>query len=154
MKSTKFIIADVFTEKQFGGNQLAVFTDARGLDTETMQEIAREMHFSETTFLFPPESGGDYRIRIFTPEQELPFAGHPLVGTGYVVVAERLKPWSEPTTIVTLEAGVGPITVEVETRAEKAGHTVMTQPIPIVKGNLADVSEMAEALSLEASEIA
>jgi len=108
-----FVIADVFTEKQFGGNQLAVFTDARGLSAETMQDIAREMHFSETTFLFPPENGGDYRVRIFTPETELPFAGHPLVGTGYVVVAERLKAWSAPTTTVTLEAGVGPITAEV-----------------------------------------
>src|SRR5947209_4028767 len=131
-----FIIADVFTEKQFGGNQLAVFTEASGLDTETMQEIAREMHFSETTFLFPPESGGDYRVRIFTPDIELPFAGHPLVGTGYVVIAERMKNWSEPTTTVTLEAGIGPITVEVSTQNEHAGHTVMTQPLPIVKGAL------------------
>jgi len=153
MKSTSFIIADVFTEKQFGGNQLAVFTHASGLDTETMQEIAREMHFSETTFLFPPESGGDYRIRIFTPEQELPFAGHPLVGTGYVVVSERLKDWSEPKTIVTLEAGVGPIAVEVETQTERAGHTVMTQPIPIVKGTITEVPALAKALSLDRSEI-
>lgn len=130
MTKLGFIIADVFTEKQFGGNQLAVFTDARGLDAETMQDIAREMHFSETTFLFPPERGGDYRVRIFTPETELPFAGHPLVGTGYVVVAERMKQWSTPTTTVTLEAGVGPITVEVNIENESAGHTVMTQPLP------------------------
>jgi trans-2,3-dihydro-3-hydroxyanthranilate isomerase len=154
MKTTRFIIADVFTEKQFGGNQLAVFPDANGLDAETMQDIAREMHFSETTFLFPPESGGDYRVRIFTPEQELPFAGHPLVGTGYVVVAERLKEWSAPKTTVTLEAGVGPITVEVDTQAESAGRTVMTQPIPIVKGDIPDVSALAKALSLDGSEIA
>src|SRR5205085_10722950 len=115
MTGKNFILADVFTEKQFGGNQLAVFTDATGLDTETMQDIAREMHFSETTFLLPPEGGGDYRLRIFTPETELPFAGHPLVGTGYVVVAERMKSWSAPTITVTLETGVGPITVEVAT---------------------------------------
>jgi trans-2,3-dihydro-3-hydroxyanthranilate isomerase len=153
MKSTPFIIADVFTEKQFGGNQLAVFPEASGLDSETMQEIAREMHFSETTFLFPPESGGDYRVRIFTPEQELPFAGHPLVGTGYVVVSERLKDWSAPKTTVILEAGVGPITVEVDTQTERAGHTVMTQPIPLVTGIIPDVSELAKALSLDRSEI-
>jgi trans-2,3-dihydro-3-hydroxyanthranilate isomerase len=153
MKSKNFIIADVFTEKQFGGNQLAVFTDGSGLDTETMQEIAREMHFSETTFLLPPERGGDFRVRIFTPETELPFAGHPLVGTGYVVVAERLKQWSEPTTTVTLEAGVGPITIEVATENGRAGHTVMTQPLPQVKGSLADVSRLAQALSLDAAEI-
>lgn len=154
MKSTSFIIADVFTEKQFGGNQLAVFPDASGLDAVTMQEIAREMHFSETTFLFPPESGGDYRVRIFTPEQELPFAGHPLVGTGYVVVAERLKDWSAPKTTVTLEAGIGPITVEVDTQTESAGHTVMTQPVPTVTGTIPDVSALAKALSLDQSEIA
>ncbi|MEN3330737.1 MAG: trans-2,3-dihydro-3-hydroxyanthranilate isomerase [Blastocatellia bacterium] len=153
MKSTSFIIADVFTEKQFGGNQLAVFTDATGLDTETMQNIAREMHFSETTFLFPPESGGDYRVRIFTPEQELPFAGHPLVGTGYVVAAERMKDWSEPTTTVILEANIGPITVEVNTQPPHAGHTVMTQPLPIVKGTISDVAALAQALSLDAAEI-
>jgi trans-2,3-dihydro-3-hydroxyanthranilate isomerase len=153
MKKQRFIIADVFTEKQFGGNQLAVFTDAAGLDSETMQEIAREMHFSETTFLFPPESGGDYRIRIYTPETELPFAGHPLVGTGYVVAAERMKSWAEPTTTITLEAGVGPITVEVNTQNGRAGHTVMTQPLPVVKGALADVTGLAKALSLDAAEI-
>jgi phenazine biosynthesis protein PhzF family len=153
MKSTSFIIADVFTEKQFGGNQLAVFTDARGLDTETMQNIAREMNYAETTFLFPPESGGDYRVRIFTPELELPFAGHPLVGTGYVVVSERMKAWAGLTTTVTLEAGVGPITVEVNTQDERAGHTVMTQPLPIVKGTISDVSVLAKALSLDAAEI-
>ena len=148
-----FVIADVFTEKQFGGNQLAVFTDGSGLDTETMQDLAREMHFSETTFLLPPESGGDYRIRIFTPETELPFAGHPLVGTGHVVVAERMKSWSEPTTTITLEAGVGPIAVEVTTQDGRAGHTVMTQPLPVVKGTLADTSALARALSLDAAEI-
>ena len=153
MKSTSFIIADVFTEKQFGGNQLAVFTDATGLDADTMQNIAREMNYAETTFLFPPESGGDYRVRIFTPELELPFAGHPLVGTGYVVVSERMKAWSGATTTVTLEAGVGPITVEVNTQDERAGHTVMTQPLPIVKGTISDVSALAKALSLDAAEI-
>src|SRR6185503_7077959 len=85
MSDRKFVIADVFTEKRFGGNQLAVFTDGVGLDSQTMQTIAREMHFSETTFLFPPEQGGDYKVRIFTPDQELPFAGHPIVGTAHAV---------------------------------------------------------------------
>lgn len=154
MTSKRFIIADVFTEKQFGGNQLAVFTDATGLDPETMQNIAREMNYAETTFLFPAESGGDFRVRIFTPGQELPFAGHPLVGTGHVVVAERMKMWSEPTTTVTLEAGVGPITVEVNIAADRAGHTVMTQPLPVVKGAFSDIAAMAKALSLDTADIA
>jgi trans-2,3-dihydro-3-hydroxyanthranilate isomerase len=109
----QFILADVFTEKKFGGNQLAVFTDGAGLDTDAMQDIAREMHFSETTFLFPPEKGGDFKVRIFTPEIELPFAGHPIVGTAHAIVAERMKPAGEPVTKVVLEAGVGMINVEV-----------------------------------------
>jgi trans-2,3-dihydro-3-hydroxyanthranilate isomerase len=93
MNTTNFVIADVFTNKRFGGNQLAVFTDGSTLDSTTMQDIAREMNYSETTFVLPPESGGDYRLRIFTPARELPFAGHPLVGSAYVVVSEGLKPY-------------------------------------------------------------
>jgi trans-2,3-dihydro-3-hydroxyanthranilate isomerase len=153
MSDRKFIIADVFAEKRFGGNQLAVFTDGAGLDAQTMQDIAREMHFSETTFLFPPERGGDYRVRIFTPEQELPFAGHPIVGTANVIVAERMKQSSEPLTTVTLETGVGPLAVEVNTEGGRAGHTVMNQPLPVVKGSMSDIAALAKALSLEASEI-
>lgn len=153
MSNRKFIIADVFTEKRFGGNQLAVFTDGAGLDTQTMQDIAREMHFSETTFLFPPEQGGDYRVRIFTPEHELPFAGHPIVGTANVIVAEQMKQLSKPLTTVTLETGMGPLLVEVNTEDGRAGHTVMNQPLPVVKGSVSDIAPLAKALSLDASEI-
>ncbi len=153
MTGKQFIIVDVFTEKRFAGNQLAVFTDARGLDAETMQEIAREMHFSETTFLFPPERGGDFRMRIFTPEYELPFAGHPTVGTAYVIVSEQMKELSGPITPVTLETGIGPINVEVKTEAGRAGHTTMNQPLPIVKDQFNDIDRLAAALSIEPTEI-
>jgi trans-2,3-dihydro-3-hydroxyanthranilate isomerase len=153
LNSKKFVIADVFTRRRFGGNQLAVFTDGSGLDAATMQDIAREMHFSETTFLLPAERGGDFRVRIFTPEYELPFAGHPLVGTGFVIVSERMKRWDAPLTSVTLEAGVGPILVEVRTESDAAGHTTMTQPLPAVKGSLPDIEPLARALSINASEI-
>ena len=78
----------------------------RGL-TSNDADIAREMHFSETTFLFPPEQSGDFQVRIFTPEQELPFAGHPIVGTAHVIVAERMKANERTLTTVTLETGVG-----------------------------------------------
>jgi len=151
MTSKHFIIADVFTEKQFGGNQLAVFTDGSGLDTETMQNIAREMNYSETTFLLPPEHGGDFRIRIFTPGQELPFAGHPIVGTGYVIVAEKMKQPSEPVTSVKLEAGVGPIAVEVRVESGRPGRSTMTQPLPEVRGVYSNIEALAKALSLDAS---
>ena len=151
MNSKRFVIADVFTEERFGGNQLAVFTDGSGLDSATMQNIAREMNYSETTFLLPPESGGDYRVRIFTPAHELPFAGHPLVGSAYVIVDERMKQWSEPVTPVRLEAGVGPIDVEVRTEGSRPGRSTMTQPMPVVRGVYSDIGGLAGALSVETS---
>jgi trans-2,3-dihydro-3-hydroxyanthranilate isomerase len=153
MHSKRFIIADVFTEERFGGNQLAVFLDGGGLDPETMQKIAREMNYAETTFLFAPRQGGDYRVRTFTPERELPFAGHPLVGTGHVIVAERMTPWSEPRTAVMLETGLGPIHVEVTVEQGKAGFTTMTQPVPIVRETSSDVVQLARALSIEPAAI-
>jgi trans-2,3-dihydro-3-hydroxyanthranilate isomerase len=153
MRNYKFVIADVFAEERFGGNQLAVFTECDGLDSATMQALAREMNYSETTFLFPPDKGGDYRVRIFTPDHELPFAGHPLVGSGHVVVSERMKQWDEPLTRVTLEAGVGPIRVEVQTEGGRAGHTTMTQPLPVVKGRFTDAARVARSLSIDLSEI-
>ncbi|HSB08765.1 MAG TPA: PhzF family phenazine biosynthesis protein [Blastocatellia bacterium] len=153
MTSKRFVIADVFTEKRFGGNQLAVFTDGSALDAGAMQDIAREMNYSETTFLLPPEQGGDFRVRIFTPGTELPFAGHPLVGTAYVIVAERLKQWSEPVTPVTLETGVGPIHVEVRIEDGQPGRSTMTQPLPVVRGAYANVDALARALSLQPSRI-
>jgi len=151
MNSKRFLIADVFTDVRFGGNQLAVFVDGSGLDSSTMQDIAREMNYSETTFLLPPENDGDYRIRIFTPAHELPFAGHPLVGSGYVIVSEKMKHWQSSLTTVTLEAGVGPIRIEVETVGGRLGRSTMTQPLPVVRGTYPNVAAVARALSLETS---
>jgi trans-2,3-dihydro-3-hydroxyanthranilate isomerase len=150
-EAKQFVIADVFTEERFGGNQLAVFTNGTGLDSVTMQNIAREMNYSETTFLLPPERGGDYRVRILTPAHELPFAGHPLVGSAYVIAAERMKQWSEPLTSITLEAGVGPIRVEVQTEGNRLGRSTMTQPLPVVRGSYPDIAGLAKALSLDKS---
>jgi trans-2,3-dihydro-3-hydroxyanthranilate isomerase len=153
MKSAKYVIADVFTDKQFGGNQLAVFTEGRGLDSALMQDIAREINYSETTFLLPPVSGGDYRVRIFTPARELPFAGHPLVGSAYVIVSERMKEWSERLTTVRMETGAGLIPAGVRTDAGVAGETTMTQPLPEIKGDVDDRSAFAAALCIPPSEI-
>ena len=153
MTNKHFVIADVFTEKQFGGNQLAVFTDGSELDSATMQNIAREMNYSETTFLLPPERGGDFRVRIFTPGQELPFAGHPLVGSAFVIVSEKLKAPDSPLTRLTLETGVGPIEVEVAVKNGRPGRTTMTQPLPTVRGEYSNTSLLARALSLDAAHI-
>src|SRR5436853_303446 len=83
----RYVVADVFTDTALTGNQLAVFTDGRDVDEETMQKLAREMNFSETVFVLPPEDGGHARIRIFTPSSELPFAGHPVLGSAFVLAA-------------------------------------------------------------------
>jgi trans-2,3-dihydro-3-hydroxyanthranilate isomerase len=153
MKNAQYVIADVFTERQFGGNQLAVFTDGRGLDSRTMQDLAREMNFSETTFLLPPEKGGDYRVRIFTPATELPFAGHPIVGTAFVIFAERLKSCNRDLISITLETGVGLLPIDVSLGDGRSGYATMTQPIPKNVGGFDDVERLAKALSLESSDI-
>jgi len=107
----KFVICDVFTEKAFGGNQLAVFPDARGLGEGAMRALAREFNFAETTFVLPPQDPGHFRrVRIFTPKVELPFAGHPTVGTAAVLATLGLSSTNE----VVLEEGIGPVVVELE----------------------------------------
>src|SRR4028119_1494463 len=92
MRKLRYHLVDVFTNRQFGGNPLAVFTNGRGLRAETMQAIAKELNLSETTFVLPPTdaAANDYRVRIFTPGQELPMAGHPTVGTTYVLAREHM----------------------------------------------------------------
>jgi trans-2,3-dihydro-3-hydroxyanthranilate isomerase len=85
-RSYRYLHLDVFTDRVFGGNQLAVVLDGRGLASETMQAIAKEMAFSETTFVLPPEvAGTDARMRIFTPGDELPIAGHPTIGSAFAL---------------------------------------------------------------------
>ncbi len=89
----EFVTVDVFTDQRFGGNPLAVFPDARGLSTEQMQALAMEFNLSETTFVLPPDNPQHHaKVRIFTPRFELPFAGHPNVGTGYVLARRDAKP--------------------------------------------------------------
>jgi trans-2,3-dihydro-3-hydroxyanthranilate isomerase len=109
-----FVIADVFTRTAFGGNQLAVFPDARGLSDRAMQALAREFNFAETTFVLPPaDPRHTRRVRIFTPTRELPFAGHPTIGTAAVLAGRGLVDQTGPRLGVILEEGVGPVAVEV-----------------------------------------
>ena len=151
MTSKHFMIADVFTEKQFGGNQLAVFTDGSGLDTETMQNIAREMNYSETTFLLPPEHGGDFRIRIFTPGQELPIRGTS-------DCRHRLRHSRREIETVERAAHFGEARgrrranrVEVRVEGGRPGRSTMTQPLPVVRGVYSNIEALAKALSLDPS---
>jgi trans-2,3-dihydro-3-hydroxyanthranilate isomerase len=121
----RFATADVFTDTPFGGNQLAVIPDARGLDTERMQAVAREFNYSETVFVFPPEnSAHTRRLRIFTPAAELPFAGHPTVGTAFVLASLGEIPLEDDETDIVFEENVGPVPVRIRSRE---GRPVFTQ---------------------------
>lgn len=147
MPHLRFAIVDVFTERPLAGNQLAVFTDGRDLDDETMQALAREIGFSETTFVLPPEGEGTVRVRIFNPEHEMPFAGHPLLGTAFVLAGPL------PRSAVTLETGAGP--VEVTLDRDESGRIVfgrMTQPVPTVRP-FEDTGALLEALGVSCSEL-
>jgi trans-2,3-dihydro-3-hydroxyanthranilate isomerase len=120
----RYVVADVFTDTPLTGNQLAVFTDAREVDDETMQALTREMSFSESVFVLPPEADGHARIRIFTPASELPFAGHPTLGSAFVL--------GQPLQLVEirLETGAGTIPVRLTREGPRITFGWMTQPIP------------------------
>jgi trans-2,3-dihydro-3-hydroxyanthranilate isomerase len=148
MASYDFVIADVFTEEAFGGNQLAVLPDATGLTPERMQRIAREFNFSETTFVLPAEQPGHARrVRIFTPRVEMPFAGHPTIGTAAVLGERGVLETGRPRTV---EEGVGPVLVEVTGRAGTRIHAQLT-----IEGNVeerpADPSREVAAAALSLS---
>ena len=120
----RYVVVDVFTDKPLTGNQLAVFTDAREIPEEMLQPLAREMAFSETVFVLQPEAGGHARIRIFTPAAELPFAGHPVLGSAFVL--------GGPLQLVEihLETGSGVIPVTLEREGARIIFGRMQQPIP------------------------
>jgi trans-2,3-dihydro-3-hydroxyanthranilate isomerase len=119
-----YVLVDVFSDTPLEGNQLAVLTDARDVPAEEMQRLARELKLSETVFILPPRSGGDVRIRIFTPDAELPFAGHPVLGCAIVVgsALERDE--------VTLETEMGPVSIALRREHGRAVFGRMQQPIP------------------------
>jgi len=130
-RSLKFYQADVFTAQPFGGNPVAVFPDAKGLSDDQLQQIAREMNLSETVFVFPPlDPAAVVRLRIFTPTQEIPFAGHPVVGTMFVLTALGLLATSEPVTRVVQECNIGLFPVDLHVRDGRVLRVVMTQPAP------------------------
>lgn len=149
-------LLDVFTNCQFGGNQLAVFPDPPAdLPTRIMQRIAAELNLSETTFVFPPEdSANDFRLRIFTPAAELPMAGHPTIGTAYMLARLGSLGRLEGDKTIVFEEGVGPIDVTIH--ADEKGNPSavwMRQPIPQFFDTYEDRSVLAEMLSLTASDI-
>ena len=129
MREPRYVIADVFADAPFQGNQLAVFPEASELSTDEMQRAANEIGYSETTFLLAPEGDDhDLVVRIFTPYVELPFAGHPLVGSGFVAAVRRLVPCDPG--VLRLKTGVGVIEVRPEITGNRAGRAWMLQPFP------------------------
>jgi len=142
----RYVVADVFTDTPLEGNQLAVFTDGRDLDTDTMQALARETKFSETVFVLPTEADADVRIRIFTPADEIPFAGHPTLGTAFVLGGPLQK------MVIRLETGAGVVPVELEREGARIVFGRMQQPIPSVE--LYDAAdELLDALGVAESKL-
>jgi trans-2,3-dihydro-3-hydroxyanthranilate isomerase len=123
-RSRRYLILDVFSATPLEGNQLAVFTDASGMDTALMQSLARELKLSETVFMLPPRKGGDAMVRIFTPSAELPFAGHPVLGSGTVLASALGQDR------VVLETASGQVQVSFEARGRRTASGWMSQPLP------------------------
>ena len=128
-----FVLVDVFTDELFGGNPLAVFTDARGLSPRAMQALARELNFPESTFVLPPDDDrATARVRIFTPRAELPFAGHPTVGTAAVLARARGAAWQDDCAELVLEEGIGRVNVAVRRLdAQLSAELTLEQPVTL-----------------------
>lgn len=153
MRRLRYLLLDVFTHETFGGNPLAVFLNGRGISTETMQRIAKELNLSETTFVLPPEDPANhYRVRIFTPTRELPMAGHPTVGTAYALALEQMVDLRGERIELRLEEGVGLIPVTVDLRDGQPINATMTQPLPQYGMIFEDRPLIAEMVSLNVAD--
>ena len=143
MASFRYVIADVFTSNPLEGNQLAVFTDAREIPEHRLQPLAKELNLSETVFVYPAEAEGHARIRIFTPASELPFAGHPVLGTAFVLGTPMQLPeiWLET------KSGVVPVTLE-RSAEGRLDFGRMSQPIPTIEP-FAQADELLAILGVE-----
>jgi trans-2,3-dihydro-3-hydroxyanthranilate isomerase len=144
--SFRYVVCDVFTDTPLAGNQLAVFTDARAIPEELLQPLAREMNYSETVFVLPPEGEGNVRIRIFTPATEIRFAGHPTLGSAFVLAG----PLQLET--IRLETGSGVVPVRLERDGPKIVFGRMEQPIPSVE-HYAEEAALLAAVGVERSEL-
>jgi trans-2,3-dihydro-3-hydroxyanthranilate isomerase len=141
----RYVVADVFTDVPLQGNQLAVFTDARDISEELLQPLATEMAFSETVFVYPTDGEAHVRIRIFTPAAEIPFAGHPTLGTAFVL-AQPMQ-----LEVIAIETGSGIVPVWLERDGPKIVFGRMHQPIPTIE--LFDEAPVLAALGVERSEL-
>jgi trans-2,3-dihydro-3-hydroxyanthranilate isomerase len=146
----RYITVDVFTDRAFGGNPLAVVLDAGGLSTAQMQAIATEFNYSETTFVLPPQdSAHDAQVRIFTVRSEIPFAGHPNVGTAFVLATQAAKP---PARLL-FEEKAGLVPVAVLTEQGKVTGTELTAPQPLKRLSQLSAEQAAACLSLSVTDV-
>lgn len=153
MRQIRYLQLDVFADAPFSGNQLAVFLDASNVTPDEMQAMAREMNFSESVFVLPPADPRSVaRLRIFTPQVELPFAGHPVIGATFgLAAAGRITP-SDPSPI-TLEVGVGPLNIELMFADARLSFAWMRQPIPTFQPWTGDRAALAASLNLSESDL-
>ena len=149
----RYFLCDVFTDRLFGGNPLAVLPDARGLSDRQMQQIAREFNFSESAFVLPPEQGKTRRVRIFTPTTEVPFAGHPNVGTAFALArAGELGPLDRPFE-VTFEEKAGFVPIRIERQADGAIACELAAPERLSLGAVVGPDALASAVSLSPDDV-
>lgn len=141
-----YAIVDVFTDVPLEGNQVAVFSDGAGLSDELMQRVARELNLSETVFLLAPDDGADARVRIFTPVSELPFAGHPVLGTAFLL-GDRLA-----IDLVRLQTGLGVVPIALTREGDQIVFGEMEQPIPPIEP-FEHADELLSALGVARSEL-
>jgi trans-2,3-dihydro-3-hydroxyanthranilate isomerase len=146
VRTFRYVVADVFTDRPLAGNQLAVFTDARELGDDEMQSLARELNFSESVFVLPPEGKGHVLMRIFTPTAEVPFAGHPTLGTAFVL-AGPLQVQE-----IRLETLSGVVPVALEREGDRIVFGRMQQPLPTWRP-FEHEAKLLEGLGLERSEL-
>jgi trans-2,3-dihydro-3-hydroxyanthranilate isomerase len=146
MTGRSYTVVDVFTDRPLEGNPVAIFDDGSGLTDEVMQRTARELNLSETVFVLPPTAGADAAVRVFTPGSELPFAGHPVLGTAFVLAGRS------HTELVTLETGAGPIAIALRREGGEVVFGEMDQPIPAPEP-FAQAEALLAALHLDRSEL-
>lgn len=154
MQTLKYTLVDVFTSQSFGGNPLAVFHDGSGLAPKTMQQIANELNLSETAFICPPKNPlNQISLRIFTPQVELPIAGHPTIGTAFVLAYLKMLPSQDGFNEWTIEEELGDIAVTVQKHGEKITKVEMIQPLPVFGEVLTRQALVADLLSLSKNEL-
>lgn len=149
----RYYICDVFTDTRFGGNQLAVLPEASGLSSAQMQQITREFNFSETAFVFPAEKGNTRHVRIFTPAREIPFAGHPNVGTAFVLASTGAFGEIADSLTVTFEEAAGLVPIDIRAAEGRVISCELTAPEPFSLGEELSLDLIATALSIDEADI-